>query len=56
VSALAQVQESLASGFHHGIIAVMRINSAIAEQLIDYLERQGDALAEQPKSGGRRGR
>lgn len=56
VSALEQVQESLTSGFYHGIIAVTRINSAIAERLIDGLERQGDAQAEKPKSGGRRGR
>jgi hypothetical protein len=56
VSALEQAQESLTSGFYHGIIAATRINSAIAEQLIDYLERQGDAQAEQPKSAGRRGR
>jgi hypothetical protein len=55
-SALEQAQESLTSGFYHGIIAVTRINSAIAEQLIDDLERQGDEQAEQPKSGGRRGR
>lgn len=51
VSALEQVQESVTSGFYHGIIAVTRINSAIAEQLIDYLGRQGDAQAEQLKSG-----
>lgn len=53
VSALEQVQESLTSGFYHGIIAATRINSAIAEQLIGYLEKQGDTLAKPPKPRGR---
>ncbi len=56
VSALEQAQESLTSGFYHGIIAVTRINSAIAGQLIDDLERQDSAQVKRPKSGGRRGR
>ena len=61
VSALEQAQESLNSGFQHGIIAVTRINSAIAGQLIDLLERQGNSQAwqstrEHPKPGTRRGR
>ena len=55
-SALGQMQECLASGFYHGIIAATRMNSAIAEQMISSIERQGDAQAEQPKSGGRRRR
>jgi len=56
VSAIEQAQENLTSGFYHGIIAATRINSAIAEQLIDHLESQGDARAEQPKSARKRGR
>ena len=56
VSALEQAQESLTSGFYHGIIAATRINSAIAEQLIGCLEKQGDTLAKPPKSRGRGGR
>jgi hypothetical protein len=55
VGALEQVQERHASGYH-GCIAVARIDSAIAEPLIDDLERQGDANAKQPKSGGGCGR
>jgi hypothetical protein len=56
VSALEQAQQSLTSGFYHGIIALTRINSAIAEQMIGYLESQGNEQSGQPKSGGRRRR
>jgi hypothetical protein len=56
VSALEQAQESLTSGFYHGMIAVTRINSAIAGQMIGCLETQSSEQAGQPKSGGRRKR